>query len=64
MTDQKPLTDIEVWDAIHECIHALEGKSGETRRGETALRTACETLKLIQMGHLADMDRENERRSS
>ncbi len=60
MADDKPLNDVEVWDALHEAIQTLEGRTGETVRGETALRTARETLKMIQMGHLAAMDSGND----
>lgn len=61
MADEKTLSDVEVWDALHDAILTLEGKAGATTRGDTAIRTARETLKLIQMGHLSAMDSGDDR---
>lgn len=45
MTDQaKPLTDEEVQDLLHRLAFELIGVSGETARGDTAIKAARVTL--------------------
>lgn len=61
MADKKLMTDVEVWDALQAARDALGTATGETVRGATALKTAREALTLIQMGHLASMDKDTDR---
>jgi hypothetical protein len=64
MAEDKKLNDIEVWDRLNAALDELRGAEGQTIRGETALRTARDTLSLIQMGHLSSMDSGDDRNAA
>lgn len=50
------LTDTEVYDLLFQAVELLSTGSGETVRGETALRAGEKMLHLLQIGLLNGME--------
>jgi len=56
MSEKPPLTDSEVYDRLHQAFLVLAGARGETRHGDTAIRTARHILTTLQAALLKKMD--------
>jgi hypothetical protein len=56
MSEKPPLTDSEVYERLHQAFLGLLGASGETKHGDTAIRTARHILTTLQAALLKKMD--------
>lgn len=57
---QKPLSDNEAGDVLHQAMSVVAGKKGATVHAETALRTAEAALGVIQAGLLVASEKSRE----
>lgn len=53
----KPMTDMEIYDALHQSLMPLLGQTGETPHGDTALKAAVKALSGLQIGVLLMAER-------
>jgi len=51
-----PLSDDEVYEALHRALLALGTAGGATIRADTALKTARKALTILEMGLLKAME--------
>jgi hypothetical protein len=56
MSEKPPLNDSEVYDRLHEAWLAVQGRTGETTHGDTALKVARTMLVTLQGAVLKKMD--------
>lgn len=48
----KPMTDLEIYDALHEAIRPLMHKTGETPHGDAVIKAAIKAISGLQLGLL------------
>lgn len=61
MSSDKPLSDNQVHDALYAAEQALGTAPGATVRGNTAIVTARNALRMLQIGLVAAMDKNADR---
>ena len=48
----KPMTDLEIYDQLHEALRPFLNRIGETPHGDTVIKAAVKTLSGLQLGIL------------
>lgn len=48
----KPMTDLEIYDTLHEAIRPFLNRTGETPHGDTVIKAAIKALSGLQLGIL------------
>lgn len=56
MSDEKPLSDIEIYDRLFAAVETLGKEDGVTARGDTTIKAARQALKTLQFGLIAAME--------